>query len=629
MPTYYDPVTGKPVAQAAKTYYDPTTGAPVQQGAADVPRANPTPVTLPPDFGSDTFKAAVHAQMLGIDPGMAYTNREEIDKQLKSQGAGSYDDGQLDDTIANDIKVGFESSIFGLHHREALPETIKNPGMIDKFVSGLSEMFADLPWYVAGGVVGGAAGSEAPVVGNAVGAAAGAFAIPSAMREALVLGIKDGEVKDFPDLLRRAGKVVWEGTKGAVLGAATELTGGIAPVIAKSPLTSMAIKGLFQATGMTVAADVLEGHLPTAKDFAGNAALIIPLNLITHGLPLLTGDAKQAVMDVYAKDGKTPQETTETLNAQPPVKPDLPEGLRPAIKHAEGVTEGDTTDTHDKLAERVLSYKPVSMEKLEAEPALADDVLQNPTVHDQDVIDRAWQIKSEAINAGETKDLPEGATSVTRDEAVEARESANKTGRHAENMQGVRSLASEMPEGEYVRTEIPIEKIVAAKDADPELVKQYAEREGKFPPSYGTMQKGKVLLEDGNHRLEAARARGDKSLEVIMPRAAFDAYSGEEKPLRIEDEYDRGSMKTGRGFVTPDGKFLSRSEARAWMKDNEPDTHEIWLQEQNGDKQAELHTEDYASARNRVQARSLVQGDPVASDIPPHLKRFLAEARST
>ena len=41
------------------------------------------------------------------------------------------------------------------------------------------------------------------------------------------------------------------------------------------------------------------------------------------------------------------------------------------------------------------------MDQLEADPAKADRVLENPTIHEQDVIDKAWQLKSEAIDAGE------------------------------------------------------------------------------------------------------------------------------------------------------------------------------------------------------------------------------------
>jgi hypothetical protein len=345
----------------------------------------------------------------------------------------------------------------------------------------------------------------------------------------------------MPDLLRRVASVTWEATKGAVTGAAFEAAGGIpvGSVIGKSAIATTAVKGLYQATALTTTADLLEGHLPTAKDFEGNAALIVPLNLILHGTPLRSGEAKQATMDVYAKDGTTPQETTEKLSAQPPVKPDMPEGLRPAIQVGEGVVEGEATESHDQLAARSLPIKPISMEELEANPDRADNVLQAPEIQDQDVIDRAWQIKKDAIDA----------------------------------------------EG------------VPDEDKAKSMEKQVKEQE-----------------------------------ELAAERKAAGEDPGEPKPPKepqtIDELYDRAAMKSGRGFTTPDGKFLSRMEARKWVKDNEPDVHEMWLNEQDGDKQAELHSEDYAAARNRVQARNVTEGDPVMDAVPPDIRRTLAEARS-
>ena len=506
------------MASAQSVEYD-AQGQPIQATEYDAmgnplgasPDKSPAlaPLHVTPDVSADMFKAGVHSKMLGVTPGQAYEGRDQIKQEL-GERAGSYDDGKLDPTLENDIKVGLEGSVLGLMKRNKLPSEVANPGMLDKFVTGLSQTIADLPVMAVGGAAGGAAASET-VVGTPFGAAAGAFAIPAVMREALTQGIKNGKVTSFSDLLRRSADVVWAGTKGAITGVATEAAGGI-PVgsfLAKSPITATAVKGLYQATALTTSADLLEGKLPSKGDFAGTAALIVPLNLIIHGSFMPKGEANQALMDVYAKDGKTPTDSSGTLAAQPPVKPDLPEGLRPAINTGESFVDGDTTENHAQLSERTMAKRPVSMDQLEADPAKADTVLETPAIHEQSVIDRAWEIKSDAIDAGDV----------------------------------------ETPE-------------------------------------------------DG------------------------------EKPLTIEDLYDRGSMKTGRGFVTPDGKFLSRMEARKWMKDNEPDVHEMWQQEVEGDKQAELHSEDYAAARNRVQARNVAEGDADISKVSPENAQRLAAART-
>lgn len=506
-PVEYDAQgTALPPATEYDAEGNPIGARPASASPLNAPRGTLPPLHVTPDISADIFKAGVHSKMLGVTPGVAYENKDVIDKTLRERG-GEYD-GELEPTIANDIKVGLEGSIFGLHHREAMPDTVRNPGLMDRFVSGLSEMVADLPFYIAGGAAGGVAGSEVPVVGTAVGAGAAAFAVPAAVREALVLGIRNGDVKDFGDLLHRAADVTWAATKGAAVGAVTELAGGL-PVGKLGGVAATAVKGLYQATALTTASDLLEGHLPSAQDFAGNAALIIPLNLVLHGMAMVRPEARQALMDVYAKDGTTPEEAGRNLSAQPPVKPDLPEGLRPGIQVGGGVVEGDAAETHADLAARTLPIKPISMEELEANPERADNVLQAPEINDQSVIDRAWQLKKEAIDAGE----------------VEAEE--------------------------------------------------------------------------------------DK-----------------EKPLAIDELYDRTAMKSGRGFVTPDGQFLSRMEARKWVKDNEPDVHALWQESVNGDKQAELHAEAYAEARQRAQARSLAEGDPTIAALPTENAQRLAAARA-
>ena len=88
--------------------------------------------------------------------------------------------------------------------------------------------------------------------------------------------------------------------------------------------------------------------------------------------------------------------------------------------------------------------------------------------------------------------------------------------------------------------------------------------------------------------------------ELAAERKAAGEDPGEptppKEPQTIDELYDRSSMKSGRGFITPDGKFLSTMEAKGWVKENEPDVHEMWLDEEGGDKQASFGTESYGVA---------------------------------
>jgi ADP-Ribosyltransferase in polyvalent proteins len=620
-----DPSTGE---REDAPQIDPGTGERIGTPTPKPPALAPVHVT--PDVASDMFKAGVHSKMLGVTPAAAYDGREEIDKTLRERG-GDYDGPELDSTISNDIKVGLEGSVLGLMKRNKLPEQVSNPGMLDKFVTGLAQTVADVPAMLAGGAAGGAAASET-VVGTPFGAAAGAFGIPAVMREALVQGIKNGKVTSFSDLLRRSADVVWAGAKGAITGAATEAAGGL-PVgfLAKSPVTATAVKGLYQATALTTTADLLEGHLPTAKDFAGNAALIIPLNLITHGVAMRQGEANQALMDVYAKNGKPPRESAETLGAQPPVKPDLPEGLKPAIQLTEGHVEGDTSENHADLAERALAKKPVSMEQLEANPKKADTVLETPAIHEQDVIDRAWTLKKEAIDAGEVETVYHG-TKASFDEFGLSQRNTNSPDsegiyftRDREMAQNFADTAKGEGSPRVIEASLGIKKPYDW-NADPEGLVAADEMSTTIPPSYISKGFRAKLEAEGYDGVHWTPKEGEHDEWVVFdPKKIVQTRA--DKPLAIEDLYDRASMKSGRGFVTPDGKFLSRMEARKWVKDNEPDVHEMWLNEQDGDKQAELHSEDYASARQRVQARSVAEGDSTIANVSPENARRLAAAR--
>jgi hypothetical protein len=283
-------------------------------------------------------------------------------------------------------------------------------------------------------------------------------------------------------------------------------------MVAKSALATTGVRSVYQAAALTTTADVLEGKIPTAGDFAGNAALIVPLNLITRGYAMSKGEARDALLDVYKKNGKTPQETKTILDAQPPVKESLPPGLRPAIKVGDSFIEGEEGETHSELAERI-GEKPITMSELESDPSLASKILSTPEIQEQDVIDAAW---------------------VTWDDAL----------RNAHNPR---------------------------------------------------------LEEDANIGIEEQRLQAS-----------------------------RGNLKSGRGFIDPEsGKFLSRAEARRWMEKNEPDVHEIWLESQMGDKQAELHSEDYSSARSRVQNRNLAEGDETIANLSQQNAERLAAFRES
>ena len=459
---------------------------------------------LPAGVGEDAFKSGVYSKMLDVPPGFIYQNLDEVDGQMKKAGVSN--------SIARDIEVGSENSIFGLMNRaykgKGLPETLQNPSLLDKFASGLSTMIEDLPVYIGGGLVGGAAGSEVPVVGNVAGGAMGAFAVPDAIRAGLMDSIEKGDVKGFGDLMHRIGDVGWAAGKGAITGLVTHGAGKVAlPFMKAAPeLLQNGVKSLQQVAAMTTAGDLLDGRMPHADEFVTNAAMIVPLGMATHGTKILYSDARKALMDRYAESGNTPDKSALKLQAQPHDAEDMKPGLRAAIKIGNDHLTANEGEDHADFAERSLGQRPVSMAALEAQPDLADRVLKNPEIQDQEVLDRAWTLNAEAVEAGAGQPLS--------------------------------GEAENRPTG--------------------------AEGQDKVP-------------------------------------------------------------RSGRGFVTPDDKFLTREQAESWVDENEPDVHKSW--DRTAPESKEFHAGDYFNARKRVETRNAIDGEPNLNAVTPAYLTWLKGLR--
>ncbi len=382
-----NPLTGERIPQPM---IDQTTGE----------RVLPSSDGIDPNRLSESM---MYSGMLKVTPAYAYDQHDKIKEQVEAHGGGLLSD------VIQDIKVGAEGSIFGLTHRMKLPETLHDPGVFDQFVSGLTTMLADLPVYLLGAGAGAAAGSEIPVVGNVAGGVMGAFALPAAMRKTLMLGIEKGDITSFRDLIERTAHVGLAGLEGAATGLVMGKAGEATLPFSK-PAVAAVMKRAQQVAAITVLPDLFEGKVPTAAEFGVNAALLGALHLGTKGLQLGTDQARRGLMDVYAKTGEHPADVARKLQAQPPVQTDLEPGLRPAIEitrqdSTTGVIEADEGETHSELAER-MGQKPVTMEELNRDTALADKVLEQPEIHLQGVIDRAWEIKKEAGDI-ESRDKPQ------------------------------------------------------------------------------------------------------------------------------------------------------------------------------------------------------------------------------
>jgi hypothetical protein len=429
----------------------------------------------------------IYSKLLGADPHFAYMNSDAIEKQL-SDIAPDFAKRMDKATTVHDDPL-----FMAMRHKG--PEPFESHDLLENFVHSMSE-FAGDPVLWGPALVGTLLG--APAAGANVG-----FTLDAGLRKVLADHYTKGTIKSFSDLTNRAGGALWEAAKGYAIGKAMEFS-GMAPVprIASGPVASVALRGAYQASAMTTVGALLNGQVPTLEQFENNAVMVGGFGLIAHGAQIATGEAKQGMIDVYAKDGTTPEQTATKLQAQPPVKPDLPEGLKPAIRITakDGSTQtivGESNETHSELAERVTGEKPVTIEELEADPKLADKVLAQPEIQVQQVIDRAYELK---------------------DELDPTNEAANKA-----------------------------------------------------------------------------------------------------------------NLKSGRGFATVNGadiQYLKRDQASRWVKNNEPEVHDMWTQV-TGDEKAEFHSEDYQEARKRVAQRNVMEGEPQLSGVSQELQEFLAKNRES
>ena len=526
--------------------------------------------------------ALITSHMTKMPASMAYDNHDQVQQEFQKRGM----EAPLPATIANDIKVGAQSSIFGLAQRHKMPDKLQSPGFFDDLVTGLSEMVADLPVYIAGMVGGGVAGSEVPVVGNVAGAAMGTFAVPAALRKSLTLGIEKGDIKSFGDLLDRTLQTTGAAVKGAATGLVVEATGGATVPLAKAlgpaaPIAETAMKGIQQAAALEVAGSLLEGQMPTAAGFAKNAALIGTLGLVAHGLPMAAGRAKQAAMDIYAKDGTLPDATATKLQAQPPVKPEAPAGLQPAIKvkasdGSEQVITGEH-DTHSDLAEATTGTRPVTIDELNAAP-------KEPGVGQSVYINRDIQFSGFDPNKPTEKAtyIGDGAEAGFPDRYLLQRvdEEGNPAGKVA-----------------VVRHELGL--------TDKETAASFT-GSGQGPKSSPI---NRVLDQPRTHPQNVI----DRAYEIK-------SATGEPLPLK-------NTLKSGRGFTNSAGDYLPRNQAKAWVKANEPDVYEQWAKI-TGDEKAEFHSADYKEARERAAAANVAEGDPKFG-VVDEITQYQAKNRST
>ena len=254
--------------------------------------------------------------------------------------------------ILEAMEAGWQHSFSGLFTRNKMPDiqVDENATTAQTLASTAAGMFGDIPAMAAGIVSGGAAGTAiAGPPGAAIGAVSGAFAVPAAMRKILIDHYQKGDVTDAGDFARRVVGATWEGTKGAIVGAATELSGGMA-----GALGGTAARMASEVAAQTTVSSALEGHLPNKQDFINGAVAIGGLHAVGFGVGK-SGYVADKLMNIYSETGAKPVDVLEAANNDPTLKgellsqnPELPKEATPANPDI-GKIEVPSTEEQEKL----------------------------------------------------------------------------------------------------------------------------------------------------------------------------------------------------------------------------------------------------------------------------------------
>ena len=211
-----------------------------------------------------------------------------------------------------------------------------------EIASGFVTIANDFPWMVAGCVGANVVASGVYLASGGTGlvaspivCGAGAFALPEVIRDSYMRAIDAGEVNDFDEFLKHffTLKTAWTGTKyaavgGATLGVGSKVSKVLGPrlgpsVIGKSTTTTARIGS--EVVTMVTLQSILNGHVPTKKDFAHAAVMIFGIHATVK-----TGSNAMGVMkNIYNRYGIHPKNIVELTKNNPNAREQLEKGIVP------------------------------------------------------------------------------------------------------------------------------------------------------------------------------------------------------------------------------------------------------------------------------------------------------------
>ncbi|MGA8908889.1 MAG: hypothetical protein WB524_14835 [Acidobacteriaceae bacterium] len=291
----------------------PTLVDPYAQSATPAPLVDPyvprgISPSLTPQEGQRATDALVYSHLTGAPPSFTYENRDAFHEDLMTRLGGYAEAGWKGLT---------KDSIIGEYMRGQVSGPFDSDDEVSKFIEGFGQMIGDLPAYLVGGglgaLAGGVAGTpELPVIGTisgaVIGAGAGGFGLTAGLRQWLMDKYAGKNISAWDEVM----DVVKQSAKGALTGAAFGAAGEAAPLaegMVGKYLGARAYKTAAELAAMTTVGGLLEGKVPSARDFAQNAALVALMHVTIGNLPFAkksAPDLQTKAMDLYAREGLHP-----------------------------------------------------------------------------------------------------------------------------------------------------------------------------------------------------------------------------------------------------------------------------------------------------------------------------------
>jgi len=581
-----------PWEQYANPVASPTSSAPSN---GPWTQYQPAPsLSLDHDQAQRATDALVYSHMTGAPPSYTYENRDAFNEDFSTRLEGYASAGWKGLT---------QDSIIGEYLRGRTSGPFETDDEVSKFIEGFGTMIGDLPEYLVGGglgmIAGGAAGTaELPVVGTisggVVGAGAGGFGLTAGLRQWLVDKYAGKQISAFDEVM----DVIKATGKGALTGTAFSFAGEAAPLaegtIAKV-FGARAYKTAAELATMTTVGSLLEGKVPTARDFASNAALLALMHVTVGNLPFAkkaSSDLQEKSMDLYARDGVHPADLASeaarrAVGEQPSDNPmEVMNKIDNELRGIPGKTPEAEAPADAPKGETSIKNEVTEAERAERGlPEVEVEARQTP----------AFEAGKKAVDEGTidprslAKELADNPRPHTDEEAAALIYDRMKLqNQHATAMNTIEAARASGDEAMEARGKAQLAKVEDAMNTNDEAARRSGTETGRALAARRMMIKQDYSLANVLQRARVASPNGEVSPEL---RNTLETLTKQldEANKRIDDYEETKKQQTAERAVEKIRKGLSeRTEKRTATKESRKAERDILYKKLNEELTGQL-----------------------------------------